>query len=286
MPRVTDRLVCLAPRSNWMKRNAISKLAMCMSVCLCAGLAQAQDGQPVKTTKPSTPTPAAAQPKVEKPKAEKPAAPHAAQPAHVDGHAPAAPQGEMPKMSPEDAAMHEAWMKSMTPGPEHAHMAKSAGEWDAVVSWRMAPDAPWTTEKGTETRTVIFNGLYVQSEFHGSMMGSPFTGKMIEGFNNVTRKLESVWIDSMSSGMMIQTGEMSSDGKTITMSGTCADPMTSKSKTVKSVITIADDSSHTMKMYDVDAAGKEFESMKIEYTRSVGTKSTKPNVPSPMPGGK
>jgi hypothetical protein len=270
-----------------MKRNAISKMAMCMSLCLCAGLAMGQDGQPpAKATKPAMPAPNATQPKVERPKVEKPATPHAAQPAHVDGRAPAAmPQGEMPKMSPEEAATHEAWMKSMTPGPEHAHMAKSAGEWDAVVSWRMAPDAPWTTEKGRETRTVIFNGLYVQSEFHGSMMGTPFTGKMIEGFNNVTRKLESVWIDSMSSGMMIQTGEMSSDGKTITMAGTCADPMTSKSKAVKTIITIADDSSHTMKMFDVDASGKEFESMKIEYTRGAKP-SDVPNAPSPVPGGK
>ncbi len=271
-----------------MKLKSMSNVVVGLSLCLCAGMAQAQDGQPSKPAAPAAAAPKAekvghgAQPaKVE---AHAPGQKHAAQPAHADDHG---AKGEQPKMTPEEAAMQEAWMKNMTPGPEHAHMAKSAGEWDATVSWRMAPDAPWTTEKGTETRTVIMNGLYVQSEFKGSMMGTPFTGRLIEGFNNTTRKLESVWIDSMSSGMMVQTGEMSSDGKTITMSGTCTDPMTSKPKAIKSVITIENDNAHTMKMYDVDASGKEFESMKIEYTRSKGgDHGAVPAAPSPMHGGK
>jgi hypothetical protein len=267
--------------------RSVTSMVVASVLCMCAGLAVAQDGQPPKKAKPAAPaqvTKPAAQPAAAQPAAQKPDG------AHGDGQTPAQGHG-MPQMSPEEAAMMQKWQAYMTPGPAHAHFAKSAGAWDAKVSWRMDPNQPWATENGSETRQVIMNGLFVQSHFKGTMMGQPFDGMLIEGYNNMTKQIESVWIDSMGSGMMVQTGEMSSDGKTINMSGSCSDPMSGQTKKLRSVVEITDENAHVVRFYDTGKDGKEFESMKIEYTRSAAQVPAKSlgeehgQVPTPAAGG-
>jgi|GEM_PF-305995 len=245
-----------------MKRS-IALVGASMSLTLCAGTCLAQDGQPSKPTQ--TPKQVAPQqPKVQQPapKDGQPAMPQ--QPEVKPGGQ--APQG-MPEMSPDQMKAMEAMIAFGTPGPEHAQMAKAVGTWNAKTAFRMSPDAPWEESEATEVNSMMLNGLYKKTEFRGNFGGQPFEGFMIEGFNNLTKKYETVWVDSMSTGMMIQTGQFASDGKTITMTGECMDPVTKKMKPLKTVIECHDDNSHTMRMYDVGPDGKQYENMKIEYTR-------------------
>jgi hypothetical protein len=65
---------------------------------------------------------------------------------------PVAAQEGAPPMSAEERAMMEAFQKAATPGPQHAALAKTAGEYQlSVTSWQ-APGAPPTKDSGTATR--------------------------------------------------------------------------------------------------------------------------------------
>ena len=65
-------------------------------------------------------------------------------------------KSEAKKMSPEEQAMMDKYMKAAAPGPEHQQMAKMAGKWKlSVTSW-MAPDAPpMKSEATSEYRTIL-----------------------------------------------------------------------------------------------------------------------------------
>ena len=67
--------------------------------------------------------------------------------------------GEAPAAAGEPtAAEMEAWMKYMTPGPEHQQMASMTGEWNAAVKMWMAPGAPVNESTGTAKFRMILGG--------------------------------------------------------------------------------------------------------------------------------
>ena len=49
------------------------------------------------------------------------------------------------------------------------------------------------------------------------MMGQPFTGIGVTGYDNHAKKYLSTWIDSMGTGIFSMEGTASMDGETITL---------------------------------------------------------------------
>ena len=108
-----------------------------------------------------------------------------------------------------------------TPGPEHEMLKKDVGTWDATVESFMAPGAPPTVSKGTETVTMI-GGFWQLTEFKSEMMGEPFEGRGATGFDPAKKKYVGTWVDTMSSGYY--TVEATYDAATKTMTGTMEGP--------------------------------------------------------------
>ncbi len=175
---------------------------------------------------------------------------------------------DAPKPSPEQAAMMEKMTKAMTPGPQHEMLKKWAGEWNAKVTLQMDPSQPPQVEESTSTLTMLMDGRYCQEVTSGHMMGQPFNGLGITGYDNVLGKYVSTWIDNMGTGILTSTGTPDASGKVITWVGLMADPMTGKVKTERMVTRIADDDHRTFEMYGVPPGGKkEMKMMTIEYSR-------------------
>jgi hypothetical protein len=170
--------------------------------------------------------------------------------------APAAAQAEMmAKMA-----------KAATPGPQHAMLAKMAGDWDCTAKYQMDPSQPMQEEKTSSSITTLMDGRYVQETASGQMMGAPFNGMGIYGYDNVIGKYVSTWIDNMGTGIMKSEGV--ADGNKINWVGTMSDPMTGKVSKARMVTTITDDDHHTMEMYGVPPGGKkEMKMMTLEYSR-------------------
>jgi hypothetical protein len=172
-----------------------------------------------------------------------------------------------PDMAAEEQAMMEAWMKAGSPGEPHKAMAAEAGTYDMkVTSWH-APGAPPSEEKGTATRKMIMDGRVLVEDVTSSMMGMPFKGQGMRGYDNVTGKYWSTWVDSMSTGMMLSEGTCDEAKGTCSFTGTMNDPMTKKPTTVRMTVRQQDAKTEIFEMYGAGPDGKEMKMMEIAYTR-------------------
>lgn len=175
---------------------------------------------------------------------------------HAEGGAP-------PEM--DDAAM-AAWTAAATPGPQHAQLASYAGHWKTEVkSFWMDPNAP-VVSVGTSDYTMELGGRVLVGVHKAEMMGMPFEGRSIDGFDNAKGNCWSIWLDNMGTSYMVSTGNISADGKTVTHTGSSWDPMAGKEVNYKMITRIVDANKHIFEMYAVD--GKtETKQMEITYTR-------------------
>jgi hypothetical protein len=161
----------------------------------------------------------------------------------------------------------EAWKSYMTPGVPHKMLAKSTGTWNEDVTMWMAPGAPPEKSKAIAENKMIMNGLYQESVTKGTMMGMPFEGKSIVGFDNAKKVFVSSWIDNMGSGIMQMEGPWDDATKSMTLTGTCTDPMSGKIMNVRETFMIIDDNTQMMEMFMPGPDGKEFKTMEIRFTR-------------------
>ena len=102
----------------------------------------------------------------------------------------------------------------------------------------------------------------------GEMKKVSFLGQGLTGYDNFKKEYFSIWMDSMSTGVMMSTGKMDADGKTLNMKGSMPDPITRSYKPTRSVETMPDANTRVMKMYDTWMDGKEYLHMEITYRRS------------------
>jgi hypothetical protein len=168
--------------------------------------------------------------------------------------------------SQEKDAQQKAWMEYMTPGKYHEMMAKSVGEWKTVTKWWMDPSAEPMVSEGTAVNEMIMGGRYLKSTHSGTMMGQPFEGIMIEGYDNTKKEFVSTWIDNMGTGIMFSTGKYDEPSQSVTFEGSMVDPMTGSDVKYKQTVKIIDQNKHMMEMYDV-SKGTEIKMMEIEFTR-------------------
>jgi hypothetical protein len=104
----------------------------------------------------------------------------------------------------------------------------------------------------------------------GEMPGGagPFEGFGIYAFDNVSQRFTASWIDSMSTGIAQGTGELSKDGKVLTIKYTYSCPVTKKPTTMREVHTRTGENTQTLEMWGIEPkSGKEFKMMKIDLTK-------------------
>ena len=173
-----------------------------------------------------------------------------------------------PQMSAEQKAMMEKMVKAATPGAPHAALAKMAGEWSCTVKYQMDPSQPWQESQSTAIVTALMDGRYIQEVDSGQMNGMPFNGMGVTGFDNVSGKYVSTWIDNMGTGIMTSLGTADEGGKVIRWNATMNDPVTGKPSKSRMVTTLIDDNHHTFEMFGTPpGAKKEMKVMTIDYVR-------------------
>lgn len=171
--------------------------------------------------------------------------------------------------TPEEA---KAWQEYMTPGNAHKLLAKEAGTWEGEVSSWMDPSQPPMKNKAKYEIRMIMNGLFQEMSYTSSMMGMPFTGKSITGYNNAKKEYESIWCDAMGSGFVKMTGFYDESLKTFNYKGTQTDPVTGKDTEIRQEIKWNNDNSFTMTMYGAGPEGKEMKFMEGTFKRTVAMK--------------
>lgn len=167
-----------------------------------------------------------------------------------------------------DPKMAEA-MKAMTPGENHRRLDVLAGKWTYSLEHRMDAASKPETMAGSSENRWILNGRFLQQEHKGQWMGQPFEGMSITGYDNMRGEYASFWLDNMGTGMMSATAQYDEAAKTINETGSYACPMTGeKNRKFRGALKFVDNDHYTYEMYGLDKDGKEFQTMKIEYTRA------------------
>lgn len=178
----------------------------------------------------------------------------------------AAQEANAPAMTAEQQAMMEAYQKAGTPGTEHRQLAAMAGTYDLVVKAWHAPDAPPTTDTGTATRKMILGDRVMVEDVASQMMGQPYSGQGLHGFDNVTGKYWATWSDSMSTGLMVSEGSCDAD-MACTYTGSYHDPVTKKPQATRMTTRWTGKDTEVFEMYAPGPDGKEAKMMEITYTR-------------------
>jgi len=178
-----------------------------------------------------------------------------------------------------DPAM-AAWVKFMTPGPEHAELARMAGMWDVDTTAWMAPGAPPTRSTMTARFEMLLGGRFLKETITGDFDGMPFEGVGIVGFDNGTRQHVMTWYDTMGTGIMQGTGTMSADGKVCTWKATGTNPMTGQPAPMRMEKTMVDANTFMFNMFAPGPDGKEFKNMAMTYTRRGTSGATAPTAPT------
>jgi len=156
-----------------------------------------------------------------------------------------------------------------TPGEQHKTLVKDAGEWSGKNSmWMPGVAEPMKAESTTKISPIL-DGRFVLVEVEGDMPGmGPFKGYGVNGFDNVSGKYVSSWIDNMGTGIMQGTGELSKDGKTLTWTYTANCLITKKPVSYRQVEKQTAADTKTLEMFGPDPkTGKEYKMMHIEFAK-------------------
>ncbi len=160
-------------------------------------------------------------------------------------------------IDPKDtAAVMKAWMDFATPSDMHKWMAKGAGKWEGEMSQWMDPAAPPTKSMAKSETKVSMNGLYLVDDYSGDMMGQPFMGHSIMGYDNVKKMFVSSWIDNMGSGIVRMEGTYDAATKTLNMKGKQSDPMSGGESDIRQEQKWIDDNTYVLTMYGTGHDGK------------------------------
>jgi hypothetical protein len=173
------------------------------------------------------------------------------------------------KSAPDMQEMMKKWMEVATPGEAHKHLGQFVGKWDTVVRmWWEGPGKPPVESKGASEIKWIMDGRFLLEESSGQMMGMPYRGMGITGYDNFKKKYVVSYIDNMGTAMVTGEGKFDMANKVLTSFGKMDEPMTGEhDKTVKYVLRLLGKDKYVFEIFDEVGGPSEFKVVEITYTR-------------------
>lgn len=106
---------------------------------------------------------------------------------------------------------------------EQSVLLRDVGEWDATMHMTMAEGQEPMVEKATESVRPICLGRWVWTDYKGQMMGMPFEGHALTGYDPAQKQYVSFWFDTMETVAMETKGTIAADGNSAHFTGTAVD---------------------------------------------------------------
>ena len=166
----------------------------------------------------------------------------------------------------DQAKAMEAYMKAGAVTAEHEALKYFAGRWKVESKMWAAPGAPATESVNTNAGEMILGGRYVRLSYKGEMMGQPFEGLQISGYDNIAKAYATFWIDNSSTSFYLLKGTYDAAKKTYTFTGRWTDPLGGETP-VRMVIRIVSPDVYESETYMKLPDGKEFLNMSDRSVR-------------------
>jgi hypothetical protein len=171
-------------------------------------------------------------------------------------------------MSTQTLEAPEAVEMATKPVPAHEWLQKLVGDWRIEAEMTMGPDGPKQKVQGSESVKSV-GGLWAFGEGRWTMPdGMTMQYYSTLGYDVSFKEYRGCYFMSVSSHLWKQVGELSADGKVMTLN--CVGPnMTKDGETAnyRDVIEIIDANHRTLTSNGQDENGKWHEFMKARYTR-------------------
>ena len=176
-----------------------------------------------------------------------------------------------PAQEPDEAQaeMMAAYEAAAAPGPAHEKLAAMAGSYTLTATWWEDPNAPPQHSTSEVKRKMIMGGRYLVEEVGGEMYGQPFSGMGITGYDNTAEKYVTTWLDNMSTGLFIMTGNYDEAGNLVWW-GKYTDPVSKATMKMKGVTVVVSDTEERYEMYIVNEDGSEWKTAEMTYQREEG----------------
>lgn len=157
----------------------------------------------------------------------------------------------------DQAKAMEAYMKAGAVTADHEALKFFAGRWKVEARMWAAPGAPPTESVNANVGEMILGGRYVRLSYKGEMMGQPFEGLQISGYDNLAKAYTTLWIDNTSTSFYLLKGTYDAARKIYTFTGRWADPAGGETP-VRMVIKIVSPDEYVSETYTTLPDGKEF----------------------------
>jgi len=165
--------------------------------------------------------------------------------------------------------MMKKWMECATPGEAHKHLDHFVGKWETLIRlWTEGPGKPAAESKGASEIRWIMDGRFLLEETSGQVMGMPWRGMSLTGYDNFKKKYIVSHIDNLGTAMYTSEGKFDQANKVLTSFGNMDEPMTGEhDKTVKYVLRILSKDKYIFEMFDEVGGPNEYKAGEIIYTR-------------------
>lgn len=171
-------------------------------------------------------------------------------------------------MTAEQQAMMVEWAKIAAPSDHHKHLDHFVGDWKTKTKMYMGgPGSSAMESEGTSEIKWVLDGRFIQDHHKGTMMGQPYEGFGMTGYDNYRNMYISSWYSNMGTNVLTMTGMRNPKTGNFTYYGEMDEPgLKVIGRTVKYVTKIIDADHHTFEIIDLHA-GDDYTVIKIDYTR-------------------
>ena len=165
-----------------------------------------------------------------------------------------------------DEARKKALENAMTPGEGQKRLEFLVGTFDVKVRVWLDPSKAPVESSATAVSTWVLGNRYVQQMMSGYIGDEPWSGIMYAGFDNVTKKYVSTYMDTGSTGMEWYTGTLDAAGTHGRMTATMADELTGEPETLELRLTIAANGDRVTELWQ-ENRGKMVKVVELQFSR-------------------
>lgn len=171
--------------------------------------------------------------------------------------------------APQDpAAQMEAWRTLSQPGEQHKHLEHFVGDWDVTMKVYMTgPGSGAMESKGTASVKWVLGGRYLLEEYEGSMMGMPYNGMGMTGYDKGKNLYVTTWASTVDTQLLVLSGSRNPATGVFDYYGEMDEPMMNVfGRTIRNEVRVLDENTHVVGVYDLHA-GPDYKVVEIEYKR-------------------
>jgi hypothetical protein len=159
-------------------------------------------------------------------------------------------------------------LKQLQPGPQHELLKALAGQFDGDYEVFTAPEAAAQRSKGRITNELVYGGRFLRGRFDGVMLGKPFTGENLIGYDNFKKHYVGTWVNDGGTSIVFAEGDADAAGKVITMEYEQQDgPAGTEPVRTRLITTLIDKDHYRFETFVIIPGLEPFTAARISYRR-------------------